>query len=85
VTANRRSLITRAPLAVVDATLGTVAATTPETPNGVASRAANASAAAGLLEPWNLRNSRRERVVTISVHLDLELVRLGGRVARPLG
>jgi hypothetical protein len=85
VTANRGSLIRRAPLAVVDVTLGTVAATTPETPNGVASRAANARAATGLLERWNMRSAARVRVVTISVHLDLELVRLGGRVARPLG
>ena len=85
VTANRGSLIRRAPLAVVDVKLGTVAATTPETPNGVASRAANARAATGLLERWNMRSAARVRVVTISVHLDLELVRLGGRVARPLG
>src|SRR5664280_3006818 len=84
VTANRGSLIRRSPLAVVDATLGTVAATTPETPNGVASKEANARAATGLLERWNMRSARRVRVVFISVHLNRDFVDLGGRMARPL-
>src|SRR5664280_2761517 len=84
VTANRGSLITRAPPAVVDATLRAIDAETPETPNGVASRAANARAATGLLERWNMRSAARVRVVFISVHLDRDFVDLGGRMARPL-
>src|SRR5664280_2688366 len=84
VTANRGSLITRAPPAVVYATLRAIDAETPETPNGVASRAATARAATGLLEPRNRRAEPRTRVVSISVHLNRDFVDLSSRMARPL-